>query len=126
MNIMNYKVTGAKAEQKLYELHAQMCKVFTAPKRLEILNLLRADELSVNQLARLTCIRQANLSQHLGILRAKGIVKTRRQGAAIHYSLANPKIIKAFDIIRQILIERLAENRKLAVNLIKTKYVHNK
>ena len=98
---------------KLYELHAEMCKVFTSPKRLEILNLLRNNELSVNQVAKKANIRQANISQHLSILREKGIVRTRRAGKTVYYSLANPKIIKAFDIIREMLLERLAENDKL-------------
>ena len=101
-------------EHKIYELHAQMCKVFTSPKRLEILNMLRDKELSVGQLVKKANIRQANISQHLSILREKGIVKTRRAGKTIFYSLTNSKIIKAFDIIREILRERLSENNKLA------------
>lgn len=101
-------------EEKLYELHAQMCRVFTSPKRLEILNLLRNDELSVTELSKLAKIPQANLSQHLTILREKGLVKTRRSGVSIYYSLANHKIIKAFDIIREILLEKLANARNLS------------
>ena len=101
-------------EQKLYELHARMCRVFTSPKRLEILNLLKDKELSVGELANLAKIRQANLSQHLNILREKGIVKTKREGTTIYYSLANSKIIKAFDIIREMLLERLAQTEKLS------------
>ena len=104
-------------EQKLYELHARMCQVFTSPKRLEILNLLRDTELSVGKLAKLAKLRQANLSQHLGILREKGIVKTRRKGTTIYYSLANSKIIKAFDLIREMLLEKLAQAEKLSKNL---------
>ena len=96
-------------EHKLYELHATMCRVFTSPKRLEILNRLRDKELSVGQLAKIAKIRQANISQHLSILREKGIVKTRRDGVTVYYSLANPKILKAFDIIREMLLEKLAE-----------------
>src|SRR3989338_4534677 len=106
-------------KQDLYELHAEMCRVFTAPKRLEILNLLREGELSVGELAKRTQIRQANLSQHLSILREKGIVRTRRSGVIIHYSLANPKIIKAFDIMRELLLERLAQATALARGLRK-------
>lgn len=105
----------------LFELHASMCRIFTSPKRLEILNILRDKELSVGQMLRLIRIRQANLSQHLNILREKGIVNTRRSGVTIYYSLANPKIIKAFDIIRQILIERLSANEKLAKTASKKK-----
>ncbi len=101
-------------EQKLYEMHASMCGVFTSPKRLEILNLLSDKELSVGELAKLTKLPQSNLSQHLSILREKGIVKTHRAGTTIYYSLSNTKIIKAFDIIREVLCERLAESNKLA------------
>jgi len=108
-------------EHKLYELHAQMCQVFTSPKRLEILNLLRDKELSVGQLVKLAKIRQANLSQHLSILREKGIVKTRRDGVTIYYSLGNPKIIKAFDIIREMLLEKLAQTEKLSQDIRKIK-----
>ena len=108
-------------QQKLYELQAQMCQVFTSPKRLEILNLLRDKELSVGQLAKLANIRQANLSQHLSILREKGIVKTRRAGVTIYYSLSNSKIIKAFDIIREMLLEKLAQTEKLSQDIRKIK-----
>lgn len=108
-------------EEKLYELHASMCGVFTSPKRLEILNLLKEGELSVGGLAKLARLPQANLSQHLGIMREKGIVKTRRVGVTIYYSLANPKIIKAFDIIREMLLEKLAQAEKLSRDIRKTK-----
>lgn len=100
--------------KKLYEMHAEMCRVFTSPKRLEILSLLRGKELSVGELVRGADIKQANISQHLSIMREKGIVKTRRVGVTIYYSLANPKISKAFDIIREMLQERLAQNEKLS------------
>lgn len=104
-------------EQKLYELHARMCQVFTSPKRLEILNLLKDKELSVGELSKLVKMRQANLSQHLSILREKGIVKTRRESTTIYYSLVNPKIIKAFNIIREMLLERLAQTEKLSQDI---------
>lgn len=108
-------------EHKLYELHAQMCQIFTSSKRLEILNLLRDKELSVGQLVKLVNIRQANLSQHLSILREKGIVKTRREGVTIYYSLSNPKIIKAFDIIREILFEKMSKDERFFQRIAKAK-----
>src|SRR3989338_10091560 len=108
-------------ERKLYELHAQMCQVFTSPKRLEILNLLRCKELSVGELTKLAKIRQANLSQHLSLLRERGIVKTRREGTTIYYSLANPKMGKAFDIMREMLLEKLAQTEQLSHNIRKAK-----
>src|SRR3989344_5075423 len=91
----------------LYCLHADMCKVFSNPTRLEILNLLRNKEMSVTELIEKTKFSQANISQHLSIIKSKGIVTSNRRGKHIYYKLTNPKIIKAFDIIREVLSERL-------------------
>lgn len=108
-------------EYNLYELHASMCGVFTSSKRLEIISLLRDKELSVGELAKRSNLPQANLSQHLSILREKGIVNTRRSGVTIYYSLSNPKIIKAFDIIREMLLEKLAQAEKMSQDIRKTR-----
>ena len=105
---------------QLYELHAQLCGVFTSPKRLEMLNLLRDRELSVGELSKLAGIRQSSVSQHLGILRSQGIVKTRREGVTIFYSIANRKIIQAFDIMTEVLLERLSGTEKLSKDFKKT------
>ena len=93
--------------KELYKIHAGLCKVFSNPTRLEILNLLRDEELSVTELIAKTKLNQANISQHLSIMKSKGIVISDRKGKNIYYRLTNPKIIKAFDIIREILSERL-------------------
>ena len=97
----------------LYEIHAVMCKVFSNSTRLEILNLLRDKELSVTELIKKTKLSQANISQHLSIMKSKGIVVSNRNGKNIYYKLTNPKIIKAFDIIRDILAEKLKKNGKM-------------
>lgn len=101
-------------DKRIYRLHAEICRTLSNPKRLEILNLLRDGEKSVSELVQSSDISQSNLSQHLAILRGKGIVTTRREGVNIYYSINNPKIIQAFDIMREILREQLAENEKLA------------
>ena len=93
--------------KELYKIHAELCKVFSNPTRLEILNLLRDKEMSVTELIKKTKLSQANVSQHLSIMKSKGIVISDRKGKNIYYRLTNPKIIKAFDIIREILSERL-------------------
>ena len=98
--------------KELYNLHAEVCKVFSNPIRLEILNLLRDKEMSVTELIRISKLSQANVSQHLSIMKSKGIVNSKRNGKNIYYRLSNPKIVKAFDIIREILSERLEMDRK--------------
>lgn len=100
-------------DERIYELHADICQILANPKRLKIINTLRDKELSVNEIARRLGLTKANLSQHLSILRQRRIVLTRREGVTIHYRIANPKVLKAFDIMRQVLFEQLAENRKI-------------
>lgn len=78
-----------------------------------ILNSLRGGEKSVSELAELVGAQQANVSQHLAVLRQRGVVATRKRGANIYYSVANPKIIQACDMIREVLLEQLAKNREL-------------
>ncbi len=94
---------------ELYKLHAEICKVFSNSIRLEILNLLRNKSLSVTELIEKTKLSQANISQHLSIMKSKGIVVSNRKGKNIIYKLTNPKIITAFDIIRDILAEKVKE-----------------
>ena len=103
--------------KELYKLHADMCKVFSNSTRLEILNLLRDKELSVTELIEKTKLSQANISQHLSIMKSKGIVTSNRKGKNIYYKLTNPKIIKAFDIIRVVLMDRLRKNSKIVEEL---------
>ena len=100
-------------EKEIYKLHAEMCKVFSNPIRLEILNLLRDKQMSVTELINKSKLSQANISQHLSIMKSKGIVNSERSGKNIYYNLSHPKIIKAFDIIREVLSERLDKSRKI-------------
>ena len=75
---------------------------------------LRHGERSVSDLASLLGIRKANISQHLMVLRAKGIVTPRRDGQTIFYRLASPKVIQACDLMREVLLEHLARSGRLA------------
>lgn len=70
--------------------------------------------MTVSELIKKTGISQANLSQHLSILRSKGVVNTRRDGNNVYYSLSNLKIIKAYDLISEVL-EDSATSRDKAI-----------
>jgi len=102
------------ADRQLYELHAAICQTLANPKRLEIIDRLRDGEIPVSELAEAMGISQANLSQHLAVMRQKGIVTTRREGLSVYYRLSNPKIIKACDLMRQVLLEHLEAGVALA------------
>jgi ArsR family transcriptional regulator len=103
----------------LYEMHARFCEAFTSPKRLEILNLLRDRELCVGDLSKLAHVPQSNVSQHLAVLRSRRLVAARRVGVTIYYSLANPKVIRAFDTIAEVLLEELSHTEQLSKDLRK-------
>lgn len=93
--------------RKLYEMHAEICKVLTSAKRIEILNILRDGERSVGEIASMAEITQTNVSQHLSFLRQKGMVMSRRDGTNIFYAVTNPKIFKAMDTMKEVLLEGL-------------------
>jgi ArsR family transcriptional regulator, virulence genes transcriptional regulator len=95
----------AIVDQEFYCLHSEMCKTLANDKRQMILGALRDGELSVTQLVERTGIAQANLSQHLSRMRSSGVVTTRRDGARVFYSISNPKLLQAFDLITEVLEE---------------------
>lgn len=105
-------------ERKVYELHASICQTLANPKRLQILDTLRDKEMSAGELGSELGIPKSNLSQHLSLLREKGIVATRRDGVSIFYRLSNPKVLEAFDIMRQILFEQIRESGRLVKNYV--------
>lgn len=98
----------------LYQMHASICQTLANPKRLEVIDRLRDGEKSVSELAEAMGIGQSNLSQHLAVMRQTGIVVPRREGLNIYYRLSNPKIIKACDLMRQVLLEHLEAGAELA------------
>ncbi len=102
------------SDRNLYQLHASICHTLAHPKRLEIIDRLRVGELSVTELVEALEISQANLSQHLSVMRQKGIVMTRREGLKVFYRLSNSKITQACDLMRQVLLENLESDVALA------------
>ena len=107
--------------QEIYELQSDVCKVFSNPKRLEIMNLLKDKELSAGELIEITGLNKANLSQHMGVLRAKGVILSRREGVTVYYRISNPKIIKACTLMREVLLEQLQEKSRMVSSLNKVK-----
>jgi len=98
--------------KQLYELHADVCKTLANPKRIEIINLLRSGEKSVAWLLEETSLLKANLSQHLSVMRQRGIAKNRKEGLTVYYRIANKKIVKACDLMREVLFEQMEERKE--------------
>lgn len=98
---------------EFYCMHSDMCKTLANEKRQMIIDTLRDREITVTQLIEATGISQANLSQHLAILRGKGVVHTRREGTHVYYSIANRKILAAFDLISEAMAEAFGERKDM-------------
>ncbi|UMZ72751.1 ArsR/SmtB family transcription factor [Natranaerofaba carboxydovora] len=96
-------------KKKLYELHADMCKVLSNAKRIEIIYLLKEGEKHVDEIANELGTSRANTSQHLSILRDKGLVCTRKEGLNVYFELCNPRVLEACDIMREVMLERLSD-----------------
>ena len=96
-------------DNDFYCMHSELCKTLANDKRQMILGALRDGELSVAELVERTGIAQANISQHLSRMRAHDVVRARRDGVHVYYSIANPKLIQAFDLITEVMQESIAE-----------------
>ncbi|MBW3537920.1 metalloregulator ArsR/SmtB family transcription factor [Candidatus Parcubacteria bacterium] len=89
--------------QKLFSLQEETLKVIANQKRLEIIQLLNNRELTVSEMMEMLGLPQANLSQHLALLRMAKIVATRKQGTSVHYRLTDPEIAAACGLVREFL-----------------------
>ena len=69
------------------EKPAELFKLLSVDKRIEIIELLKKSDMNVNALAKSLGITQSAISQHLRVLKAAGLVKNERKGYWIHYSL---------------------------------------
>ncbi len=107
-------------DAEFYCLHSELCKTLANEKRQMILGALRNSELTVSELQERTAIPQATLSQHLSLLRRNGVVHTRRQGSHVYYAITNPKIIQAFDLITEVMLESLAQRQDAAERALGT------
>ncbi|MBI4281947.1 MAG: winged helix-turn-helix transcriptional regulator [Chloroflexi bacterium] len=99
---------------RLYNLHAAICKTFANPWRLRIVEALGNGECTVSQIVGMLGISKSNASQHLGIMREKGVVEHRREGGYVFYRLSNPKVLQACRLMREVLLEQVERASELS------------
>lgn len=83
------------------------------PTRVAIVELLRDQELSAGALLERLELEQPNVSQHLAVLRAKGIVEGRKEGNQVFYSLRHPMLVEVLDIMRQYFLRHLNQSMEM-------------
>jgi len=96
-------------DEEGYRLQARMIKALAHATRLQMLALLREGERCACEFGPLLGLRQANVSQHLGVLRRAQLVDTRRDGLRIMYSLSDERIAAVVGALAQIARDRFVE-----------------
>lgn len=104
-------------EDQIYAYHAEMCKVLSHPKRLELINVLRDKEMSVGELSQKLGLPIGNLSQHLAMMRQRHILVSKKEGNVVYYRIANPRLLEAFDLLREIMFEQIRQDAALIQNI---------
>jgi ArsR family transcriptional regulator len=89
--------------ERLFSLQEEILKTLANHKRLEILQLLNNQEMTVNQIVQMLGIPQTNVSQHLSVLRQKKLVTARKDGLYVYYHLTDKRIATVVKELREFL-----------------------
>ncbi len=111
--MQNSKDSLSHLTQEVNRLHADICSALADPSRILILYLLAEKDYSVNELASRLSLTQPSTSRQLKILREHGLVNANRQAQNVVYSLNDPRIIDALDLLRSVLRDTLSQRASL-------------
>ncbi len=92
----------SKFSKEVYERNAEIYKILANAKRLEILNAICNREATVTQLSELLGVRKANTSQHLMVLRHLGLVKIRKSGKFVFYTLVDARLLEPTKLLNEL------------------------
>ena len=106
---------GARqAKDALFDALASVAKAMASGRRAEIIELLAQGERTVEEIAAAIDQTVANTSHHLRTLARSGLVRARRQGTWVHYSLASDHVAAMWDAIRRVASQQVADLQQLA------------
>lgn len=94
-------------------LKASILQALSHPTRLAILEALRSGELSVGAIFSRVGTEQANVSQHLAVLRTRRLVSSRKEGNQVFYSVRDPLLLQVLDLLRTYVVTHLEEDLAL-------------
>jgi DNA-binding transcriptional ArsR family regulator len=96
-------------QDALRKFKAQVFQALAHPTRIAIVEALRDGELPAGRLLELLQVEQANLSQHLAVLRSKQVLVNRKVGNQVFYAVRDPVLIQVLDLLRQYFFSHLNE-----------------
>jgi DNA-binding transcriptional ArsR family regulator len=112
------KVTTKEKEKlrngnRIFELQADLIAMFANPRRIMIVDILGEEEMSVGAIAEALDLPIPNVSQHLRVMKDRGVVASRKEGQTVFYRMTNPKFCQCCKMVRSAIIEELAKNGQL-------------
>lgn len=106
-----------RVTRPIYQVKADFFKTLAHPARIRVLELLRDGERSVGDLIPQVGLEASHLSQQLGILRRANILKSRKEGSTVFYSVTDTRIFELLEVAKAILTGSLAESGQLLAEL---------
>lgn len=104
-----------------FVLVSELFSALSHPKRLEIIYHIGDGERGSGELAEMTGLSKANVSQHLNVLKGRALVYCEKSGTACRYRLTSPKVLEVCDLIRQIILDQMeidTEKRKSLTEIL--------
>lgn len=104
-------------QDPLRRFKAEFFKALAHPARINILELLRSGEMSVNELQTHLAIESSTVSQQLAVLRSRNIVEARKVGTSVYYRVRDPQLFELLDVARRIFNAHLIDTQSMLVQL---------
>jgi ArsR family transcriptional regulator len=98
---------------ELRKIQAETCKTFGNPKRLLILESIWDKKVPYKELLEITDLDKVTLTQQTAFMRRKGIIQGERTAEGLVFSVSNPKILKAFELMREVVIDKIKRDSEL-------------
>jgi DNA-binding transcriptional ArsR family regulator len=96
-------------QDALRRFKAEIFQALAHPTRIAVVEALRDGELTAGRLQELLKVEQANLSQHLAVLRARHVVVSRKAGNQVFYSVRDPVLIEVLELLKRYFYSHLNE-----------------
>ena len=116
------KDPDSKFVEELFENQADFCSIFRNAIRLKILTMLGFQERSVGEMSERLGVSMSNISQHLRIMKDRGIITSRKDGQKIYYRITNQKFLSGPAHVRAGLIELYGLNEYEVKQALETQF----
>jgi len=103
--------------RELYRLKAELIQAAAHPLRLAVIDCLRGGERCVGDIAKAVGAERSNVSRHLALMVQAGLLKSRKDGLNVIYSLRTPCILKFLGCVTDVLRERLKSSQAMLERL---------